>query len=214
MIPLAILPGIFGWGALGFAFYLIASLAAVVAWYLTYDPSVRYLIPIYPLYALFAVEGLRRLTRNFAGKWGALAGCALAAAAVCDPVPYLTSGFDLRVAAGALSWEEGLAARLPEYPLFRHIGPEDRIVIFGGYDRYHCPAQITYRSGWYPVNRWGNDPARWRQELTVHRITHLLVRDAARDRASLLESLQDRVVKVERRGSATLYRVLPADPKF
>jgi hypothetical protein len=212
MIPLAIFPGIFGWGVLGLLFYLLASIPAVAAWYLTYDPSVRYLIPIYPLYALFAVEGLRRLTRSFAGRWGALAGGALAAAAVCIPVPFLTSAFDLRVAAGVLSREEGLAARLPEYPLFRYMGPQDTVIIFGGYDRFHCPAQIVYRSGWYPVNRWGNDPDRWRQELTRYHITYLLVRDEARDRVSLIQSLQDRLEQVDRRGRATLYRVA-SEPK-
>ena len=209
MIPLAILPGIFGWGALGFAFYLIASLAAVVAWYLTYDPSVRYLIPIYPLYALFAVEGLRRLTRNFAGKWGALAGCALAAAAVSFPVQFGSSGFEWRVAVGTVSWEEEPALRMPSYPLFRHLTPQDRVVFLGEHDRYHCPAGIVYRSAWYPVNRWGNDPALWRQELTRYRITYIVHREEAFDKVPLLESLQDRLVKVERRGPATLYRVLP-----
>jgi hypothetical protein len=213
MIPLAILPGVLGWGPLGLLFYLLSAVPAIVGWYLTYDPSIRYLIPIYPLYALFAVEGLRRLTRNFAGRWGALAGASLAAAALCIPVPFLTSSFDLRVAAGVLSREDALAARLPEYPLLRRLDTEDVVVIFGGYDRFHCPARVVYRSGWYPVNRWGNDPDRWREELTRYRVTYLLVRDEARDRATLIGAMSDRVEPVERRGKATLYRVLPATPR-
>ena len=213
MIPLAILPGVLGWGPLGLLFYLLCAVPAIVGWYLTYDPSVRYLIPIYPLYALFAVDGLRRLTRNFAGRWGALAGASLAAAAICIPVPFLTSSFDLRVAAGVLSREDALAVRLPEYPLFRRLDTEDVVVIFGGYDRFHCPARVVYRSGWYPVNRWGNEPDRWREELTRYRVTYLLVRDEARDRAVLIGAMSDRVEPVERRGKATLYRVLPATPR-
>jgi 4-amino-4-deoxy-L-arabinose transferase-like glycosyltransferase len=209
MIPLAILPGIFGWGVLGLLFYLLASIPAVAAWYLTYDPSVRYLIPIYPLYALFAVEGLRRLTRSFAGRWGALAGGALAAAALSFPVQFGSSGFEWKVAAGLVTWEQEPALRMPAYPLFRYIKPEDRVVFLGEHDRYHCPAGIVYRSAWYPVNRWGNDPDRWRQELTRYRITYIVHRDEAFDKVPVLEALRDRLVRVERSGVATLYRVLP-----
>jgi hypothetical protein len=209
MIPLAILPGIFGWGVLGLLFYLLASIPAVAAWYLTYDPSVRYLIPIYPLYALFAVEGLRRLTRSFAGRWGALAGGALAAAALSFPVQFGSSGFEWKVAAGIVTWEQEPALRMPAYPLFRYIKPEDRVVFLGEHDRYHCPAGIVYRSAWYPVNRWGNDPDRWRQELTRYRITYIVHRDEAFDKVPVLEALSDRLVRVERTGVATLYRVLP-----
>jgi hypothetical protein len=170
---------------------------------------VRYLIPIYPLYALFAVEGLRRLTRNFAGRWGAVAGCALAAAAVSFPVQFGSSGFEWRVAVGAVSWEDEPALRMPSYPLYRHIGPQDRVVFLGEHDRYHCPAGIVYRSAWYPVNRWGNDPALWRKELTRFGITYIVHREEAFDKVPLLEKLGDRLSKVERRGPATLYRVLP-----
>jgi hypothetical protein len=212
MIPLAILPGVLGWGPLGFLFYLLSAVPAIVAWYLTYDPSVRYLIPIYPLYALFAVEGLRRLTRSFAGRWGALAGISLAAAALSFPVQFGSSGFEWKVAAGIVSWDEEPALRMPAYPLFKYIQPEDRVVFLGEHDRYHCPAGIVYRSAWYPVNRWGNDPDRWREELTRYRVTYLLVRDEARDRASLIRAISDRIEPVERRGKATLYRVLPASP--
>jgi hypothetical protein len=213
LIPLAILPGVLGWGPLGLLFYLLSAIPAIAAWFLTYDPSVRYLIPTYPLYALFAVEGLRRLTRSFAGRWGALAGASLAAAAICIPVPFLTGAFDLRVAAGVIPREEALAARLPDYPLLRRLEPQDVVVILGGYDRFHCPARVVYRSGWYPVNRWGNDPDRWREELTRYRITYLLVRDEARDRAALIREISDRVEPVERRGKAALYRVLPETPR-
>jgi hypothetical protein len=206
---LAILPGILGWGAWGFLYYLVAALAALVPWYLLYDPSVRYVIPVYPLYALFAVEGLRRLTRDFAGRTGRLAGGALALAALAFPVQFGSSFFEWKVAVGALSWERALEERLPEYPLFRHLRPADRVVFLGEHDRFHCPARIAYRSEWYPVNRWGNDPALWRQKLTRYRITHLLVRDEAWDRVPLVRSLRDRLELVDRQGVAALYRVLP-----
>ena len=209
LIPLAILPGILGWGALGLLFYLAASLAAMVPWYLLYQPSIRYLIPIYPLYAIFAVEGLRRATRDFAGRLGTLAGCSLAVAAIGIPTPFLTSRFDFKVALGTLSWDQALTTRLPEYPLFRHLSVEDRVVLLAERDRFHCPAEVAYRSGWYPVNRWGNEAGTWRRELTRYRITHLFVRDEAYDRVSLVQALRDRLELVERRGRATLYRVRP-----
>ena len=209
MIPLAIFPGVLGWGPLGLLFYLLCAVPAIVGWYLTYDPSVRYLIPIYPLYALFAVEGLRRLTRNFAGRWGALAGASLAAAALSFPVQFGSSGFEWKVAVGIVSWEEEPALRMPAYPLFKYIKPEDRVVFLGEHDRYHCPAGIVYRSAWFPVNRWGNDPDRWREELTRYRITYIVHRDEAWDKVPVLEALSDRLERVARNDVATLYRVLP-----
>jgi len=209
VLALAILPGILGWGGVGLLFYLAAALAVLLPWYLLYDPSVRYLIPVYPLYAVFAVEGLRRLTRDFSGRMGGLAGGALAVAALAFPVQFGSSGDEWKVAFGARSWEESLADRLPEQPLWHHLGPGDRVVFLAERDRLHCPAGIAYRSEWYPVNRWGNDPARWREELTRHRITHIVVRDEALDRAPLIGALRDRLELVERRGPAVLYRVLP-----
>jgi hypothetical protein len=155
---------------------------------------------------------LRRATRDFAGRFGNLAGCSLAIAAIALPVQFGSSGLEWKVAVGALSWEQEIAARLPEYPLFRHLTPEDRVVLLGEHDRYHCPAEIAYRSGWYPVNRWGNEAVTWRRELTRYRITHLFVRDEAYDRVSLIQALRDRLELIERRGPATLYRVRPEVP--
>jgi hypothetical protein len=208
ILALVIVLGIVGWGLSGFVLYLVAALAVLVPWFLLYDPSVRYLIPVYPLYALFAVEGIRRLTRGFAGRMGAAAGCALALAAVAFPVQFGSNG-QWSVAVGALSREGRIVRQLPEFPLFRHLRPEDRVVFLAEHDRFHCPARVAYRSEWYPVNRWGNDPLLWRQKLTRYRITHLMIGDKAWNRLELVRSLRDRLELVDRRGLAVLYRVLP-----
>jgi hypothetical protein len=209
VLALALLPGLLGWGGVGFLLFLAAALAVLLPWYLLYDPSVRYLIPVYPLYAIFAVEGLRRLTRDFSGRMGEVAGGALAVAALAFPVQFGSSGYEWKLAIGALSWEQSLIERLPEQRLWRHLRPEDRVVFLAEHDRFHCPAGVAFRSEWYPVNRWGNDPARWRSELTRLRIGYIVARDEAWDRAALVAALRDRLVLVDRSGPAALYRVRP-----
>src|SRR4029453_6309751 len=103
-------------------------------------PSIRFLMPVYPLYAVFTAQGLRRLTRGFAGRRGALAGLAVFAVACLFPVRLGWSGDEWRVAIGRLSRDAFLAARLPAWPLWPRLEARDRVVFVGENDRLHCPA--------------------------------------------------------------------------
>lgn len=64
----------------------------VVPWFRVADPSVRYLIPLYPLYALVAAHGVSRGTGRFAGRAGVAAGIALAVTALSFPVELGSTG--------------------------------------------------------------------------------------------------------------------------
>ena len=206
MLPLLAVPGVAGWGLARLALFLAASLPVVVPWYRLYDPSVRYLIPLYPLYALFAAHGLTRATGRFSGRAGLAAGLMIAATALSFPVQFGSSGIEWKVAMGVLSREKALEEKLDSYPLWKLVRPEDRVVFLGEYDRFHCPARWTLRNTYRPVNQWGYDPDLWRKGLLELRVTHIMANPSP-PHDGLLDSLKDTVALVERSRSAALYRV-------
>ena len=124
-----------------------------------------------PLYAVFCAEGLRRLTGRLAGAWGAAAGVALLGAAAAFPVQLGSSGVEWRVAAGRMSREQSLAARLPGYRLWPGVTARDRVLFVGENDRFHCPAELAWSADYLPVAAWGRDPAAWRAGLDALGVT-------------------------------------------
>jgi hypothetical protein len=207
ILILLLLVGVAGWGVRPIGLFLLALLPFLVPWSLLYLPSVRYLLPVYPLYAVFAAEGLRRLTRGFVGIPGRAAGLALLGAAAAFPVQLGSSGAEWRTAFGRMSREESLAARLPSLALLRRIGPDARVVFLGENDRFHCPASLVWRSEFQPVASWGSDPEVWGRELSRGRVTDLVYREDRMDARALLEGLGGRIEKVGQNGPAILYRV-------
>lgn len=209
MLPLLLVPGVAGLGFGHLALFLAASLPVLIPWFRLYEPSVRYLMPLYPLYAVFAASGLARATARFAGKSGLAAGLALTATALAFPVQFGSTGVEWKVAAGRISREEALAQRIPSYPLWKRVRPEDTVLFMGEYDRFHCPARRIFRRDYFPVNRWGHDLALWRSGLRRLHITHI-VEFPTPHPGDLFDSLTDTVRLVARNGDASLYRVLPA----
>ena len=212
VLALLLLLGVAGWGAAGIRRFLVAALPFLIPWSLLYLPSIRFLLPVYPLYAVFTAEGLRRLAGRFAGASGVAAGVAVLAAAAAFPVQLGSSGDEWRVALGRETRPEFLAARLPAWPLWRGVGPGDRLLFVGEYDRFHCPCAEAWRSNFRPPAAWNDEPA-WTRGLAELRITHVLWRS---DRAPELPPgfPLDRWAPVARNGPATLYerRRGPAPP--
>jgi hypothetical protein len=206
-LPLLLLVGVAAWDRKRLLLFCAAALVVFVPWYVASGlhvlcPSIRYLIPVYSLYAVFAAQGLDRLTGGFRGSLGKVAALFLAALCLAFPAQLFSMPFDTKVAIGLVSREEALAAYLPAYPLWKHVSREDRVILLGDWDRYHCPSAFIVMP-----KMWGDDPERWRQEMRRMRITHILYRSDQRDRTALLRSLADCVRSVESRGPATLYRV-------
>jgi hypothetical protein len=209
-LPLLLLPGALGWGRRRFLMFCAATLAAILPWYLlssasVFTPSIRFLVPVYPLYAVFTALGLARLTEDFRGRWGVAAAICLAALSLVLPAHLFSAPFDAKVALGRLSREEALSAYLPAYPLWRHVRLEDRVLLLGDWDRYHCPAEYVIRDIQLAIA--SQEPDRWRRELRRLRISHIVFRADQRSRKALLEPIGDCLEVVDRHASATLYRV-------
>jgi len=204
---LVALVGLFGWDARRLALFALAALPVVFAWSQMYLASVRYLFPLYPMYAVFASEGLRRWTARFSGRTGEAAGLALLACAAAFPVQFGSSGLEWEVAAGRMTPGRFLERKLPAYGLQRAVGPNDRVVLLGENDRFHCPAALAWRDDYLPISPWGMDPEAWRKGLSVLEITAILYREDRRSARPLLEALGDRLDLVARHGPAVLYRV-------
>ena len=211
-LPLLLLLGVAGWGGRRFALFWVAAIAALLPWYLlpsarVLSPSIRFLIPLYPLYAVFTALGLARLTENFRGRWGFAAAMSLAALSIALPAQLFSAPFDARVAIGRVSREEALSAYLPSYPLWRYVRPEDRVLLLGEWDRYHCPATYVLRDRDIDTRRLGEDVYRQRDELRLLRVTHIVLRSDQERRRALLGSIRECIEVVDRHASATLYRV-------
>jgi hypothetical protein len=206
ILALLLLLGVAGWGWRGTALFAAASLPFLIPWSLLYLPSIRFLMPVYPLYAVFTAEGLRRLTGRFEGAAGAAAGWSVLAAAALFPVQAGSSGEEWRVALGRTTREDYLAARLPSWPLWRSVRPGDRLLFIGENDRFHCPAAAAWRFEFRPPSASG-DPSAWARDLAELGITHVLWRQ---DRVARLPEgfPADRLDVVARSGEAYLYRLL------
>jgi hypothetical protein len=222
ILVLLLLLGVAGWGWRGAALFAAASLPFVIPWSLLYLPSIRFLIPVYPLYAVFTAEGLRRLAGRFEGAPGApgasgasgtAAGFSLLAAAALFPVQAGSSGEEWRVALGRETREGYLAARLPSWPLWRAVGPADRLLFIGENDRFHCPAGAAWRFEFRPASASGMpspspppSSSLWAPDLADLGITHVLWRQ---DRVSRLPDgfPVDRLAAVARNGPAFLFRL-------
>ncbi len=206
VLALLILPGALGWGLRRAVWFSAAALGALVPWYLMHDPSYRYLLPLYPLYAAFVAGGLWRLTKGFEGHAGRVAAVCLLAAALAFPVQLGSSGIEWRVATGFLSPREALAAQLPSYPLWHSVGPKDRVVFLGEFDRYHCGCERAYRIEYDPVSRWGLDPALWKAGLAELSVDYVAYRDRENYR-QLVDGLSGSLQLIAENRDARLYRV-------
>jgi hypothetical protein len=208
LLVLLILAGLAGWDTRRNVLFLAATLPFLVPWALLYSPSVRFLFPVYPLYAVYASQGLLRLTRRFEGVPGRLAGAGVLLAAAAFPVHFGSSGVEWRVALGRTTRAEALAERLPSAAFAPSLGPEDVVVFVGENDRFHCPARLVWRADFLPVASW-RDAEAWRRGLDALRVTAVVWRS---DRAAFpwLSALADRLAPVASRGPARLYAVRPA----
>ncbi|MFY9550004.1 MAG: hypothetical protein WAU32_02540, partial [Thermoanaerobaculia bacterium] len=208
ILALLLLVGLAGWSRSRVALFGAATLPFLVPWSLLYAPSIRFLFPVYPLYAVFACEGLSRLTRRFTGAWGAAAGLAVLASAAAFPVQFGSTGLEAKTAFGRTSREDALAAALPALALWRQVGPADRVVLLGENDRFHCPAELCWRSEFRPVADWREDPEAWSRGFDALGITHVLWRSDRRPDGGPIPWLLDRLEPVEKNGSAVLYRIV------
>jgi hypothetical protein len=207
-LPLLLLVGVAGWGVPGFALFCAAALAALLPWHFLSNaqviaPSIRFLVPLYPLYAVFAALGIRHLTGNFRGGLGAGAAVSLAALSIALPAQLLSAPFDAQIALGRVSREQALSAYLPAYPLLRHLQPGDRVLFLGGRDRYHCPAKRILTDT--AVLRMTRDPNRVRDLLRRLRITHIVNFDQRRDLAEF-KSIAACIERIDQHAHAALYR--------
>ncbi len=207
LLALLLLLGLAGWDARRNLLFLAAALPFLVPWSFLYLPSIRFLFPVYPLYAVFTAEGLRRLTGRFAGVGGRAAGLAVLAAAAAFPVHFGSSGLPWKAAFGLATRGEVLAERLPSLAFADRLGPEDRVVFVGENDRFHCPAGLIWRAEFLPVAGWRDDPEAWRRGLDALGVTAVVWRS---DRApfAVLERLDDRLSPVAENGAARLFRVV------
>ncbi len=213
ILVLLLLLGLAGWTRRHVLLFFAAALPFVVPWSLLYSPSVRFLFPVYPLYAAFCSEGLTRLTGRFTGAAGAAAGIAILAAAAAFPVQFGSSGLETRAAFGRIGRDEFLETALPSYALWKNVGPSDRVVLMGENDRYHCPAQKIWRSEFLPVSSWGDDPEAWSRGLDTLGATHLMWRRDRRPDGGAIPWLPDRLETVASNPSAVLYRIVPRWPE-
>ena len=207
ILVLLLLTGLFGWDAKRIGLFLLATLPFLIPWSMLYLPSIRYLFPVFPLYAVFTAEGMRRLTRDFGGLPGRAAGLAVFCAAAAFPVQLGSGGEEWKVAFGRLSREQSLAARLPAWPLWSRVAPQDRVLFLGENDRFHCPAALAWRDEFLPVASWGRDREAWLRGLAGLGITHVLWREDRRPGSFVPEMLADRLEPVARNGPAVLFRV-------
>src|SRR5262249_34416267 len=90
--------------------------------------------------------------------------------------------------------------------LRRVFRPDDRVVLFGENDRFHCPAALAWRDDYLPVAGWGRDPEAWRRGLGELHVTGILYREDRRGAEPLLEALRERLEVVDRQGRGVVYR--------
>ena len=176
LLVLLLLLGLAGWDARRVLLFLAAALPFLVPWSLLYLPSIRFLFPVVPLYAVFTAEGLRRLTGRFRGAAGRAAGLAVLAVSAAFPVHVGSSGLEWKAALGRATRDEVRAERLPSLVFSGLLGPADRVVLVGENDRFHIPAATVWRAEFAPVASWGRDADAWRRGLDELSITAVVWR--------------------------------------
>jgi len=207
ILVLLLAAGLAGWGVKRVGLFFAVSLPFLLPWFLLYMPSIRFLFPVYPLYAVFTAQGVRRLTGRFSGGPGLAAGLAVLAAAALFPVQVGSSGLEWKAAFGRMSRQDALAAQLPSLGLNAGLGPADRVIFLGENDRFHCPAGLVWRAEFLPVAGWGPDPAAWRRGLAELGITAVVVRADRVRLPGALAPLSAVLERVASSGDAALYRV-------
>lgn len=208
--------GVLGWPPSRILLFAGSALAALIPWYLGPYPSVRYLLPVYPLYAVFTAVGLSRGANRFSGQLERAAGIALAAVFLAFPTQFVVHKWEIGTAFGLVSREEVLSSQLPSYSLWKLVSPRDRVVLIGEFDRFHCPADLVYRARFIPVVDWDDEPAVWRQQLRRYGITVVVMSSLPRlwplpRRPRELASSGD-LQFIASHDTTTLYRVKPLPP--
>ena len=210
LLPLLLLFGLAGFGARDVRLFAAAVLVSILPWYAAASRQLihfdaRYLIPLFPMYAAAAGVGLERATGQFRGRLGSTAAAAAAALALAIPTQLLSAPHDLDLALRRATPEAALAA-LPAYPLWSHVHSQDRVLLLGDPDRFHCPARVVVNDMLiFPGPEV--DPNRWQREWGPLGITHILHREDRRDASALLRVLGPCVHLVASHTVASLYRV-------
>ena len=207
ILALLFVAGLAGWSGGRIGLFLAVTLPFLVPWSLLYLPSIRFLFPVYPLYAVFTAGGLSRLTARFAGAPGLFAGLAVLASAAAFPVQAGSSGLEWKAAFGWMTRSEVLAAQLPALPLQSRLRPADHVVFVGENDRFHCPAALVWRAEFLPVAAWGSDPAAWRRGFSELGIDAVLLRSDRERLPGGLVSIPGLLRPDGDHGEAVLYRV-------
>ena len=209
LLALTLMVGILGWRPVPALLFTLAAAAALIPWYFGPPPSVRYLFPIYPLYAVFTAAGITRGTRRFEGRAGLAAGAALSAAVLALPVGYHPTLREIRASFGMIKRDEVLARELPSYLLWKFVEPEDRAILISEHDRFYCPASLAYRTTYIPVRLW-RTPEEWRLGLERYGITVVVYYRTLADRSELIPDLvaNGTLRLVARNRNEWLYRVV------
>ncbi|MEO8217560.1 MAG: hypothetical protein ABI718_10810 [Acidobacteriota bacterium] len=206
LVAMLLCIGILGWRWQRVLMFLAAALMALVPWYLIYQPSSRYLLPVYPLFAVFTCVGLSRLTRRFHGWEGRLAACALTIAALALPVQVGSSGREWKYTTGLIDEKQFLDESLISHRFWSSVPAGENAILIGEEDRYHAPFASAFRAEWPPVSRWG-DSASWSRGIDMLHISYVVDRGRWPKATPILEGLGSRLTPVQRNGEAVLYRV-------
>jgi hypothetical protein len=206
LLVLLLVLGLAGWDTRRVLLFLAAALPFLVPWSLLYLPSIRFLFPVYPLYAVFTAEGLSRLAGRFQCAAGKAAGLAVLAVSAAFPVHVGSTGLEWTAALGRATREELRAERLPSLAFAGLLGPADRVLLVGENDRFHVPAGAVWRADFAPVASWRRDAAAWRRGLDELSITAVVWRS---DRVPfpLPGLVGERLEPFAENGPARLFRV-------
>jgi hypothetical protein len=170
-LALLVALGVLGWRRGPISIFLFVTLATLAIWLSLPELSIRYLLPVYPLYSVFAAVGLAQGSDRFSGAPATAAGVSLVLVLLALPTQFAIKNDEVRASLGLLTADQVRAREVPGFELWRLVSKEDRLVLVGVYDRLHCPAELAYRTRFLPVARWGDGAGEWRRELKRYGIT-------------------------------------------